>query len=88
VCCTPPIRGTRGGLAIGGDSLTKNVTLGRVSPWMRSNGGRYFASPRPETRRLYGAAARANLILVVLYIASVQDVILSHYVSDDEDGTG
>jgi hypothetical protein len=39
-------------------------------------------------RRRYRAAARAYLILVILDIAPVQDVIPSHYVPDDEEGTG
>jgi len=69
----------------------KPLTLGpsqRWRPWMRSAGGRVFASPQTNAHGpRYGAAALAYLIVVILDIAPVQDVIPSHYVPDDEDGT-
>ena len=46
-------------------------------------------SPRTETRMGTATARRREsyLILIVLDIVAVQDILLSHHVSDDEDST-
>jgi hypothetical protein len=75
-----------------GLGLRRVSTLGRaVRPWMRqSSAGASPARPNPQTAQAVPRRGGAgHLILVVVRdIAAVHDVLPSHYVFDEEDGTG